>query len=426
MSHRIRWVSVALVVLIVLSAVGYAFARSNSAPATHRDIARQPAGSLKALALWRRFAAGARPRPLILTGQGRIEAPVGGFPSRADEAAFLTGRYRLQAHLPAAPAASDGYRVLSAAAAYRTIRHRIPGHRARPHGRLIIRAVRFGYARFKTDRGERRLPAWKFSFIGVLRPVRLLAVVPSSIFTAPDPRRLTDDDSPSPDRSATILRDDKTITVSFIGAAAGSKPCEASYSLAATADRDAVALAVVEHPAPAPPQTVCLLGGYERSATIHLARQLGPRALIAGENAAVISVVKQNPKRLTASVPGEGVERAQLGSYCLPSSHGSEGCGDAAFDPSPPGRLPVAPGNVVTFGLGALAKSVSVRLARTNPRGQVSYPVGTLHGGRIGPGNRWEVQLPKQLPPVHVLEVFVRYPFGDADFEAGINATTRQ
>ena len=74
--------------------------------------------------------------------------------------------------------------MLSAAAAYAEISRPLPGHRARPHGRLTIRAVRFGHARFKTDRGQRRLPAWLFSFVGVAQPAKLLAVRAQSLTEA--------------------------------------------------------------------------------------------------------------------------------------------------------------------------------------------------------------------------------------------------
>ena len=376
--------------------------------------------------MWRHFAAHADPRPLILTGAGPLEKPAGGFPGRADEAAFLTGRYVLRARLPKAPASADGYRVLPASAAYATIRHRIPGHRARPHGQLVIGAVRLGHAGFGTDRGRRRLPVWRFSFARVHHPADLLAVRPSAVFTAPHPRPLSHNASPYPEDPATSSRDGRTLTISFIGAHAGSKPCDAAYSLIAAGDRNAVAMTIVSHPAPAPTNTTCPAVGYQRGATIHLARPLGPRALVSSNDGAVISVITQNPKRLTVTVAGEHAERAQLGSYCLPTGHGSRVCADAAFDPSPPGRLAVHPRDLVLLNAGAPAKSLSVRLATTNDRGQVSYPNGLLHAYAIGPENRWAVPLPRNLPQARILSVFVRYSFGDASFEAGIHPTQRR
>ena len=323
MRHTLRWASIALVALIALGAVSYALARSDSSTSTQDRT--DSAARREALSLWRGFSAQRKPRPLILTGQGRIEFPVSGFPNRADEAAFLTGRYRLRAALPTAPATSDGYQVLSAAAAYRSMRHPIPGHRARPHGRLTVRAVHFGHARFKTDRGRQLLPAWLFSFVGVRDPAKVLAVRSSAVFTSPRSRKLQDDASPYPDDGATIALDDRTITLSFQGAPAGSGPCEANYTIASTPNRDAVALTIIDHPGAAPAGHVCLDGAYARTATIRLVQPLGARALISSNYATVITVRKQNPKRLTVADAIKDpvrTERAALGRYCLPSRPG--------------------------------------------------------------------------------------------------------
>jgi hypothetical protein len=87
---------------------------------------------------------------------------------------------------------------------------------------------------------------------------------------ATQPRKLSDGPDSSGD-SATVSHGGKSLTVSFIGAAAGSQPCDASYSLIATSDENAVAITIVEHPVAAPATTICTAVGYVRSATVSLA-----------------------------------------------------------------------------------------------------------------------------------------------------------
>lgn len=428
MSHRGRWLCLTALAFAVWALQGCGGAGPSRSSAGHRPPARRPpveitrSSAVRALARWRGFAAHANPRPVILTGEGSPRRPQGGFPSRADLAAFLTGRYTLRARLPRGPAVVDGYRVVSAGAAYRTLARRIPGHRARPHGRLTIRAVRPGHGVFPTDRGSRRLPAWQFFFAGIRHPAKVLAVTPAEVFAAPVPRQLTKDASPYPGSPVIASSDGRTLTVSFIGARAGSQPCDASYSVDHTGDRHAVAITVVEHPAriPAPAHTICPAVGYPRSATIHLAAPLGPRALVSALSGTVITVRTENPKRLTIGVTGGDTERAELGSYCLPAGHSSYGCADVTFDPSPPGHLSVYSKDLLFFDLGAAPTSLTVRLAHTVDRRHVSYSGGPLRGGLLGGANRWYVQLPNQLGHAHIVDVFVRYRHGDASFEAGI------
>src|SRR5438132_11811376 len=97
------------------------------------------------------------------------------------------------------------------------------GGAPRPPAPLVITQVRFGRASFGTDRGARLLPAWRFSFDGVMNPAAVLAVAASSRFAAP---------TESLGRSsvgARLARDGRTVTIGFVGAKAGAGPCTADY-----------------------------------------------------------------------------------------------------------------------------------------------------------------------------------------------------
>jgi hypothetical protein len=87
-------------------------------------------------------------------------------------------------------------------------------------------------------------------------------------------------------------RSDTAITISFIGAPAGSGPCDARYSASAVANPRAVAFAIKTITTPGPPGTVCTAVGYGRTAVLHLTRPLGARALISSSDDGAIPVTR--------------------------------------------------------------------------------------------------------------------------------------
>jgi hypothetical protein len=184
------------------------------------------------------------------------------------------------------------FRTLSAAGAYGVLRSsgRSSGITVAP---LVISAVRLGTATFVTDRGRRRLPAWQFSFKRVAKPASVLALAPPDVFTPPPLLQLGPTGTGnSIEDSARADRSGMAITISFIGAHAGSRPCDARYWASAVSSRRAVAFTIRTIPAPAPPKTFCSAVGYTRTAVLHLARPLGARVLISSTDGGAIPVTR--------------------------------------------------------------------------------------------------------------------------------------
>lgn len=240
-----------------------------------------------ALDLWNGFPVRATPRPIVPLGGGLILDPRTGFPDDSTKIAFEEGRFALATALPTGPGTAAR---LSAAVAYGLLRSS-----GRPSGIAVaplkIRAVRLGTATFVTDRGRRRLPAWQFWFKRVAKPASVLALAPPDLFTPP---RLQELGPPGPgnsiEDSATVDRSGRVLTISFVGAPSGNRPCDAHYSASAVAGRRAVAFTIRTIMAPAPPNTVCTTVGNPRTAVLHLDNPLGARVLISGTDGGAIPV----------------------------------------------------------------------------------------------------------------------------------------
>ena len=240
-----------------------------------------------ALDLWNGFPVQATPRPVVPLGEGMVLDPRTGFPDESTKIAFGEGRFALGTALPKDPGTVGR---LSTAGAYDLLRSsgRPSGVKVAP---LKVRAVRLGTATFVTDRGRRRLPAWQFWFKRVARPASVLALAPPDLFTPPGLQELGPPGTGnSIEDSARVHPSGKVITISFTGAHAGSRPCDASYSARAVAGRRAVAFTIRTIPAPAPPNTICAAVGYTRTAVLHLDKPLGARVLISGTDGGAIPV----------------------------------------------------------------------------------------------------------------------------------------
>jgi hypothetical protein len=243
-----------------------------------------------ALDLWSGFRVQASPRPIIPLGEGAVVDPSTGFPDGDTKMAYLEHRFVLNAALPKGPANVGPFPVISAADAYHRLRTTGPsrGSKVPP---LVVRAVHLGTATFLTDRGQKRLPAWQFSFKRVAKPASALALAPPDLFTPPPLEQLgptgtgnSIEDSARADRSGTA------ITISFVGAPRGNGPCDARYSASAVANRRAVAFTIKTITTPGPPGAICTAVGYARKVVLHLARPLGARVLISSSDGGAIPV----------------------------------------------------------------------------------------------------------------------------------------
>jgi hypothetical protein len=138
---------------------------------------------------------------------------------------------------------------------------------------------------FATDRGARQLPAWLFGFAGVPDPAAVLAVAPSRIFAPPTGPA----SSASPDMSARLGPDRRTITIRLFGAAPGSGPCTASYSVRQAASPAAVAVVVREHAHGG--AVACSSVAYLRQVKVVLAAPLAGQVLVDAASGAAIPVI---------------------------------------------------------------------------------------------------------------------------------------
>ena len=244
----------------------------------------------RALALWSRFPASAIPRPVVPVGEGVVLDPATGFKTGDAKIAFINGDFTLRTSLPKHPGRDDGYRLLTARAGFRLLRSSTgKGPTSSPP--LAVTGVRLGTAIFQTDRGKAKLPAWLFSFRGVTDPAAVLAVAPPRVFYPPTPRSFSNSFSDYEEDSAAVSRTGTQLSISFVGAPAGNRPCDASYSATAVHSAHAVAFSITAKLVPTTGS--CLAQGYERSVSLRLKSPLGGRALIDASNGGVIPVTRR-------------------------------------------------------------------------------------------------------------------------------------
>jgi hypothetical protein len=208
-----------------------------------------------------------------------VVGPRDGFRTVAQKIAYLEGHFALGTALPA-----------GSATAYRRLRATgVNDHEKVPP--LLVTAVEPGSGVFVTDRGRRRLPAWRFYFKGVANAATVLALVPPAVFVPPQLHRFG---QPGPgnsiEDSAKISSSGKTITLSFVGGPAGNAPCDDSYRASTVADRRAVAFTIETIAVPVPPGEACVLLGEMRTAVVDLSRPLGARVLISATDGGAVPV----------------------------------------------------------------------------------------------------------------------------------------
>jgi hypothetical protein len=263
---------VAAMISVFLGACG-------GATATER-VHTGPESASALLRAWASFPVHASPRPLVLAG-----GPVGDPQKFLDGQAkldYISGEFDGPASLPAGPSSANGYAVITADAALALLRSQLHGGfsgatPSQPAARLTITEVRFGSGTFATDRGDMTLPAWLFTFTRAEGTVSVLAVAPTAIWSAPG--QATPTQGGSSINGGTVGADQRTLTVSLIGAAAGTGPCTSSYALTLTESSTAV-VATVTEVSHGSPGTVCDLVGHLRKVSAVLDTPLGNRVLL--------------------------------------------------------------------------------------------------------------------------------------------------
>jgi hypothetical protein len=249
-------------------------------------VPHQPQGSKaqrqaeQALRLWGRFTTTATPRPIVLLEGPVLDPDVAALsryvprlrrvlhPERI--IAFDASQFVLLTKLPDAPRQFRGWQVVTAVKAF-SLLLRSPAKRFPnlPRMRLPITAARLTVGSFSTDRGLQTLPVWAFTVQGLKQPVRVLAVPGSRVFNPP---------MPWGGENATVSDDGSQLRLSFVGGAAGDKPCDDSYTAETVTDGHAVAVWLIDHPVKG--AAICSTVGYPRTVAVHLARPLGPRVLV--------------------------------------------------------------------------------------------------------------------------------------------------
>jgi hypothetical protein len=242
-----------------------------------------------ALAAWAHFPVHASPRPLVLIDGDNVNAPALGFPSDDTKAAYDDGDITAPSSFPTGLRSAAGFPLVSSQSAFNTLKGAaISGPPATTA--LVVTSVTLGTSVFQTDRGQKTLPAWLFSFQNVQNPAQVLAVSPSRIFTPPQsivPDAVTE--SSPPVESATVAPGRRTLTIEVAGAPEGTGPCEATYSLSVGTSRSAVAVlvnAVTHYKA----DIGCLLQASAIHLTTKLANPLGNRVVVDADSEAAVPV----------------------------------------------------------------------------------------------------------------------------------------
>jgi len=233
-----------------------------------------PGAAAAILADWRSFPAAANPRPLVPTGPTVLD-PQNGFPDGQSKLAYVDGRFDLGVALPAGPATSNGYPLISARTAFDRLSSAADPAKTSTTYRLRVISASLGSARFDTDRGPRLLPAWRFGLAKVTGPVWVLAIDPKTLWTA-KATAATDLGF-----RATPAADGRSLTLDFIGGPDEPTACGIAYT--ASAVESATAVVVVLHDEPrarADGEVVCDGAGHRRTVPLQLADALGGRVLL--------------------------------------------------------------------------------------------------------------------------------------------------
>lgn len=250
-----------------------------------------PLDPADALAPWANFPIGAAPRPVL------VFEPVEYLPAMntaTRDNAFYRGQWELPAALPAAAARLDGFPIRSARAAIAALRLAVRadalGGAGPEAGPVEITEVRLTQRTFQTDRGRVTLPAWTIRFGSYL-------AAPAVVLAADGPGVIAPSVPADAKGSATISPDGRRLTYSFLGSAPGKGNCRAEYTPVFQESATAIALGAMEHPGGRGDASVCTLGSYERSVTVHLAKPLANRVVVSYTYGAPLTVVPDGKYR---------------------------------------------------------------------------------------------------------------------------------
>lgn len=215
-----------------------------------------------AVARWSAFPIDAKQRPLVLVeARVRVEQ---GFTTGAAKLAFIEGRVESTVTVPDAVIESL----------------RSSDHSSRSAGRepLIVDGAALEETEFRTDRGPRRLPAWRLSAQDALGPIWVLAPdvadwKPASDGAPAQPQ------VPGPGYSGgmpvEVGADDRSLVVHWLG---GAPSCERYQHAEVVESRTAVAAVPVgEDIGPAGPRTAV---GYVHRVPGVLSEPLGARVVV--------------------------------------------------------------------------------------------------------------------------------------------------
>lgn len=279
---------------VMLAGCGVARHASLSSPMTASDSGGAPGADLaqrqaeRSQALWTAYLATERPR---LADTNVVRQLQTHFATDQYTAEALEGRFSLSASVPSAPSTFHGYRVFGVRRAIRLLRthprYTVPGL-----GWLHASQVRLTWASFDTSSGRRRLPAWQFHAGPDSSPLFALAVSKQALRAPTMVSLARTVGGPEAETLARLSGGGRILTLTFIGAPKGDKPCDVlGYSAKAFQSHALVTFWVSPHTAPGTTAAMaCTAIGQTRTATLTLATPLDHRPLIDARNAAPVRV----------------------------------------------------------------------------------------------------------------------------------------
>lgn len=253
-------------------------------------------GEQHAVQRWGAFPVDASPRPIVLI-LGPVEAP-SVFRTADSEAAFEARRLVVRAHVPGEWRGTQGQALISGREALRRLLLRRPGSGSQRQHRptLTIDSISQGSGKYLTDRGVKRLLAWRFYLRGFQTPALVLALAGRRVYSDPNLAQPTEMVF-SKDESATGNASSNTLRVWVVGAPAGQGPCTAAYRISSLATNRAIAIGVSERDNPQPADRGCLGFSESNAFTVHLRRPLGNRVVVASPSGGVIPVTASRVSR---------------------------------------------------------------------------------------------------------------------------------
>jgi hypothetical protein len=229
----------------------------------------------EALEQWKDFPAEGGKRPLVVL-QGIAG---GGWRTSQAKSAYMSGGWRIPSHLPETPDRVDGYPVISAREALKVLRAEDADGRRQPPTLQITEVRMSSIPDAVTDRGPRRLPAWRVTFREGTEPLFIPAVAAPVRF-ADGTAGGWNGDLAVGDTEAT------TLMLRHLGAQGGAGRCGAHYRVEIEESPAAVAYRVVRdtRPAGAEPNDAATCAGkamlFAHETPIELAAPLGGRVLV--------------------------------------------------------------------------------------------------------------------------------------------------